>query len=307
MTALLVLRAGPQALVEDLGRPGHAGEGVPRSGAIDPDALRVANRLVGNPPGTPGLELLLGGQRLQAQGRLLVAVTGAAGPVTIAAPEGGRRPAAWSASLLLEDGEVLELGAATFGIRYVLGVRGGLAVPRTLGSPSTDVLSGLGPAPLRDGDVLPVGPATGTVPALDLVPVTAPPAHEVLLRIGPGPRRDWFDADAWSTLLDGPWTVGQDADRIGIRLDGPTLVRRRLGELPSEGVVTGALQVPPAGRPVLFLADHPTTGGYPVIAVVAAADLPLAGQLRPGQFVAFAEGPPSAGPFRTVGPRLPLV
>lgn len=307
MSALVVLAAGPQALVEDLGRPGHAGEGVPPSGTVDPDALRLANRLAGNPPGAAGLELLLGGQRLQARGRLLVAVTGAAGPLTVTSPDGRSRPAAWSAAVLLDDGDVLELGPVTFGIRYLVAVRGGLAVPRTLGSAATDVLSGLGPAPVRDGDVLPVGSTTGAVPAVDSVPVTAPPADEVLLHIIPGPRRDRFEDRAWAALLDGPWTVGRDADRVGLRLEGPELLRRRSDELPSEGVVTGALQVPPAGRPVLFLADHPTTGGYPVIAVVGTADLPLAGQLRPGQFVAFAEGPASAGPFRTVGPRLPLV
>jgi allophanate hydrolase subunit 2 len=148
-------------------------------------------------------------------------------------------------------------------------------------------------------------PAAGPVPPLDGPPVTAPPVGEVLLRIRPGPRRDWFAGGAWRALLEEPWTVGRDADRVGLRLDGPELQRLRHGELPSEGVVTGALQVPTGGRPVLFLADHPTTGGYPVIAVVAAADVPLAGQLRPGQRVAFAEGRAPVGPWRTVGPRLP--
>jgi biotin-dependent carboxylase-like uncharacterized protein len=307
VTALVVVRAGPSALVEDLGRPGHAGEGVPPSGTVDPPALRLANRLVGNPPGAAGLELLLGGARLEARGDLWVAVTGAAGPLTVVPRRGRPHPAAWSAAMLLRDGDTLELATAVFGIRYVVAVRGGLAVPRTLGSASTDTLSGLGPAPLHDGDVLPVGAATGRLPLVDALPVTAPPVDEVLLRIAPGPRRDWFADDAWRALLDGPWTVGRDADRVGLRLEGPALGRRRGDELPSEGVVSGALQVPPAGRPVLFLADRPTTGGYPVIAVVAAADLPLAGQLRPGQFVAFAEGPSPDGRWRTVGPRLPPV
>jgi biotin-dependent carboxylase-like uncharacterized protein len=305
VTALLVLRAGPQAFVEDLGRPGHAGEGVPASGTVDPPALRLANRLVGNPPGAAGLELLLGGARLQARGGVWIAVTGAAGPLSVTSARGRRRPAAWSAAVLLDDGDVLELGTATFGLRYLLAVRGGLAAPRVLGSAATDVLSGLGPPPVRDGDVLQVGAPVGRVPPADLVPVTATPTGEVLLRLLPGPRLDWFTADAWRTLVDEPWTVGRDADRVGLRLDGPKLDRRRNGELPSEGVVTGALQVPPGGRPVLFLADHPTTGGYPVIAVVAVADLPLAGQLRPGQPIAFATGPAPVGPWRTVGPRLP--
>jgi biotin-dependent carboxylase-like uncharacterized protein len=305
MTALVVVRAGPQSLVEDLGRPGHAGEGVPPSGTVDPEALRLANRLVGNPPGAAGLELLLGGVRLEARGRACVAVTGAAGPLTVTSKDGRHRPAAWCAAVFLDDGDVLELGAAVFGIRYLVAVRGGLVVPRTLGSAAADVLSGLGPAPLRDGDVLGVGAPSGPAPAVDVLPVTAPPVGEVLLRIGQGPRRDWFADHAWRQLLEGPWTVSGDADRVGLRLDGPQLERTREGELPSEGVVTGALQVPPGGRPVLFLADHPTTGGYPVIAVVAAADLPLAGQLRPGQAVAFVEGPARRTRWRTVGPRLP--
>jgi biotin-dependent carboxylase-like uncharacterized protein len=274
---------------------------------VDPDALRLANRLVGNPADAAGIEVLLGGARLEARGVLWVAVAGAAGPLAVTSRAGRRNPAAWSAAVRLEDGDVLELGPAVFGVRYLLAVHGGVELPRTLGSAATDVLSGLGPAPLRAGDVLPVGVSPGRLPAVDPPPVTAPPRDEVLLRIAPGPRRDWFRDDAWPTLLAGPWTVGRDADRVGLRLDGPPLERRRSGELPSEGVVTGALQVPPTGLPVLFLADHPTTGGYPVIAVVAAADLPLAGQLRPGQYVAFAEGAPTPGPWRTVGPRFPLV
>lgn len=307
MTALVVRRAGPQVLVEDLGRPGHAAEGVPPSGTVDPDALRLANRLVGNRPGAAGLEVLQGGAHLEARGRLWVAVTGAAGPLVVAPPGGHRRPAPWSAAMLLEDGDVLELGPAAFGVRYLVAVRGGLEVPRTLGSAATDTLSGLGPAPLRAGDALAVGASAGRIPSIDHPPVTPLPRDEVLLRIGPGPRRDWVAEDAWQSLVTGPWTVARNADRVGLRLEGRPLQRRRQGELPSEGVVTGALQVPPSGRPVLLLADRPTTGGYPVIAVVDSADLPLAGQLRPGQYVAFAEGTATPGPWRTVGPRYPLV
>jgi biotin-dependent carboxylase-like uncharacterized protein len=172
------------------------------------------------------------------------------------------------------------------GLRTYLAVRGGVDVPPVLGSRSTDTLSGLGPAPLAPGDRLPVGDLRGAEPFVDVAPVRAP-SSEPVLRVLPGPRRDWLDPAAWTELTTRPWTVTANSNRVGLRLDGPRLARARDGELPSEGLVPGALQVPPDGAPVLFLADHPVTGGYPVLAVVVTADLPAAAQLRPGDTLTF--------------------
>jgi biotin-dependent carboxylase-like uncharacterized protein len=285
--ALVVERTGPLMLVQDAGRPGHGGIGVSPSGALDPRALAHANLLVGNAPGAAGLEIVLGGAVLRATAAVWVAVTGAVGPLVRTA---GRtaRPAPYAAAVLLDAGDTLEIGAAERGIRWYLAVRGGIDVAPVLGSRATDLLSRVGPAPVAAGDVLPVGSASvGPVPPVDSLAVSAPADGEVILRASPGPRRDWFADGSWAALLDGRWEVTAEADRVGVRLDGTPLERRIPGELPSEGVVTGALQVPPSGRPILFLADHPMTGGYPVIGVVARDDVRLAAQLRPGQRIRF--------------------
>jgi biotin-dependent carboxylase-like uncharacterized protein len=181
---------------------------------------------------------------------------------------------------------VLSLGRPRRGLRSYVAVRGGIDVPPVLGSRSTDTLSGLGPPPVAAGTLLPVGDLAGDEPFVDVAPVGAPPDRPVL-RVLPGPRRDWLDDAAWAALITQEWQVGSDSDRVGLRLTGPRLGRARDGELPSEGLLPGAVQVPPDGAPVLFLADHPVTGGYPVLAVVVTADLPLAAQLRPGDGVRF--------------------
>jgi biotin-dependent carboxylase-like uncharacterized protein len=174
------------------------------------------------------------------------------------------------------------------GLRTYVAVRGGVDVPAVLGSRSTDVLSGLGPAPLAEGAVLPVGDAySGPPPAVEVAPVPAPSTDDLVVRVVPGPRDDWFTPDALTTLFAEPYTVTADSNRVGVRLDGPALTRARDGELPSEGMVTGSVQVPSGGKPIVFLADHPVTGGYPVIGVVLAADLPVLAQARPGQVVRF--------------------
>jgi biotin-dependent carboxylase-like uncharacterized protein len=172
------------------------------------------------------------------------------------------------------------------GLRTYLAVRGGVDVPVVLGSRSTDTLSGLGPAPLKPGDRLPVGALAAAEPIVDVAPVR-PPSSRPILHVLPGPRRDWLDPAAWTALTTQDWAVTADSNRVGLRLAGPRLDRNRKDELPSEGLVPGAIQVPPDGAPVLFLADHPVTGGYPVLAVVASADLSPAAQLRPGDTVAF--------------------
>jgi len=149
------------------------------------------------------------------------------------------------------------------------------------------VLAGLGPAVVAAGDVLPAGAPTAPPPGVDLAPVADPPAGEVGVAVLPGPRDDWFGDAGWSALTGQPWQVTSESNRVGLRLAGAPLTRLREGELPSEGMVRGALQVPPAGTPVLFLADHPVTGGYPVIGYVTDADVDRCGQLRPGQTVRF--------------------
>ncbi|WP_436735710.1 biotin-dependent carboxyltransferase family protein [Streptomyces sp. BBFR102] len=276
--ALEILAPGPLATVQDLGRPGLAAMGVGASGAADRSALRLANRLVGNPEGAAAVEATLGGLAVRALRPLTVAVTGAPAPLSTGAPH---------AVIQLAAGERLELGTPPAGLRSYLAVRGGITVPEVLGSRSRDVLAALGPAPLTPGDVLPAGPAPAAFPSVDLAPVRTPFGGEPELRVALGPRDDWFTAEAVRRLLSGPWTVGAASDRVGMRLEGPALERAVGGELPSEGMVPGALQVPPGGRPVLFLADHPVTGGYPVIAVVLRADLDLAAQTRPGQGLRF--------------------
>jgi biotin-dependent carboxylase-like uncharacterized protein len=178
-------------------------------------------------------------------------------------------------------------------LRAYLAVRGGYAVTPVLGSRSTDLLSGLGPPPLVDGDVLPIGELVDGWPLVDQAPVAEPTGGPVLLRAVPGPRADWLTGDGLARLWSATWTVAADSNRVGLRLQagGVRLERSRTGELPSEGLVRGAVQVPPSGEPVLFLADHPVTGGYPVAAVVIARDADLAGQVRPGQQVRFVAVP----------------
>lgn len=278
-----VIAPGALALVQDLGRPGLASLGVGASGPMDRAAHRLANRLVGNPDDAAALEILLGGAEFEALAPLWVAVTGAAGELSIPPRTAVR----------LEPGEHLHLGQADAGVRYSVAVRGGLQVPAVLGSRATDTLARLGPAPVRAGDVLPIGTEPGIpIPVVDFVAVADPATGTATLRVHRGPRDDWFASAAWPTLLRGPWSVSARSDRTGIRLDGAALERRRsagspLEELPSEGMVPGGIQVSPDGSPTILGADAPVTGGYPVIGVVADESLDAAGQLRPGQRVAF--------------------
>jgi biotin-dependent carboxylase-like uncharacterized protein len=277
---LEVLATGPLALIEDLGRPGLAATGVGRSGAADRGALRLANRLVANAEDAAGIEVVFGGLAVRACGLLTVALTGAPAP---AAVDG--TPVGHHALITLRPGQVLRLGTPPTGLRTYLGVRGGIAVDPVLGSRSTDVLSGLGPAKLAPGTVLPIGKEPAALPLVDVAPVAEPPGGAVVLRAIPGPRAD-FMADP-TALASARWVASSRSDRVGMRLEGATLERAGSGELPSEGIVRGAIQVPPEGEPVLFLADHPVTGGYPVAAVVLAADVDRAAQVRPGQRVRF--------------------
>ncbi|MFE5189828.1 biotin-dependent carboxyltransferase family protein [Streptomyces sp. NPDC056628] len=279
--ALSVVRAGALTTVQDLGRPGHAHLGVPRSGALDPPAAALANRLVGNPADAAVLETTLSGCTVRPRSTLMVAATGAPCRVTV---DGG--PVAWGAPVRVAAGALLDVGPATAGVRTYVAVSGGVAVEPVLGSRSTDLLSGLGPPPLTDGAVLPLGRPAGLHARVDVAPQLAPPA-ELVLRVTLGPRADWFSPEALQVFTSRPYRVSPASNRIGLRTEGPVLGRATTRELPSEGMVLGAVQVPPDGRPVVFLADHPTTGGYPVIAVVRTPDLPSAAQAPPGTPIRF--------------------
>ncbi|WP_010523595.1 carboxyltransferase domain-containing protein [Nesterenkonia sp. F] len=310
--ALEVLDPGLQTLVQDLGREGLSDLGVSRAGVADEAAMRQANRLVGNTADAAVLEALQGGLRLQARRTVVLAVTGAEIGLRVDdgdGGDGGTRAPALRAPFAVTAGETLTLSAPRRGLRGVVAVRGGFAAEPVLGSVSADTMSGLGPAPLQAGDRLALADGALT-PVGAEEPSTLPEPDEdgaITLRMISGPRDDWFDAAELERLQRQVWRVSTQADRIGVRLelgeeagaadgeaeasaaasagdDAPRPLRRaRTGELPSEGVPRGALQVPPSGLPVLFLNDHPVTGGYPVIGVVLAADLTAAAQLAPGQ------------------------
>lgn len=273
MNELIVVDAGALCTVQDLGRAGWAHLGVPRSGAMDRSAHALANRLVGNDVSSATVETTLTGCAVRFAGAARIAVSGAGCEVWV-----DERPVPWGAAVSVAAGSVLRLGPALAGVRSHLAVAGGVAVEQVLGSRSTDVLSGLGPAPLREGDVLPIGCATPQAAPWVEVPW---PVHATVFDVVSGPRTDWFVAPS---AIEGQWAVRSDSNRIGVRLEGTAMARRRLGvELESEPMVRGAIQVPPSGQPVVLMADHATTGGYPVIGVLRDPD-GLA-QVRPGEQV----------------------
>lgn len=284
-----VVEPGLLATVQDLGRPGCASLGVAPSGALDRGAARTANRLVGNPEGAAVIEVTMGGLRVVALRDLWFAVAGAWGPIRLAGHEVDPYEAhAWPA------GAELHLDWFAHGARAYLAVRGGLDAREVLGSRSTDVLAGIGPARLRAGDApLIGGEPPDPIPVAALAPWGAPHDDELEVALAPGPRADRFAASAHRDLFEEVWTVTNDSDRVGMRLQGPVLDRVREEELPSEGMVPGALQVPPSGRPTILLADGPVTGGYPVIAVATDAALDLLAQARPGTRLRFRHARPA--------------
>ncbi|NSC21465.1 biotin-dependent carboxyltransferase family protein [Streptomyces albus subsp. chlorinus] len=285
---LETVRAGALTTVQDLGRAGYAHLGVPRSGALDPAAHRLANRLVGNPETAATLETTLTGCAVRVLRPAVAVVTGAPCPVSV-----DGCPAAWGQPVRLPAGAVLDVGTATHGVRSYVAFAGGVDAEPVLGSRATDLLSGLGPAPLTDGSVLRLGAPhpEDRPPTADTAPWAAPP-DELVLPVVPGPRDDWFAPEGLRTLRTAGYRVSAASNRIGLRLEGPALARAREGELASEGMPLGAIQVPPEGRPVIFLADHPTTGGYPVIGVVPADALGAAAQAPPGTPVRFTPAAP---------------
>ncbi|MCO4239553.1 carboxyltransferase domain-containing protein [Pseudarthrobacter sp. MDT3-28] len=310
-SGLLILSPGLQSLIQDLGRPGHAGLGVSSAGALDRSSLRRANRIVGNDPSAAVVESVAGGLRVQAVGDQVLAVAGAPSALTVVTPSYAPDPVAedegdqsefdqseqvrevpMATAFALLDGDILTISAPERGFRSYLAIRGGAAVDTVLGSRSTDTMSGIGPAPLAAGQLLGAGAATSSnvVGNPELQP-DFPDTGVTVLDIVPGPRDDWFDAAALESLCAQDWAVTPRSNRVGMRLDGQPLSRSRDGELPSEGTMAGALQIPPEGQPVLFLADHPITGGYPVIGVVVDHQLDLAAQVPIGGSIRFRWAP----------------
>lgn len=298
--ALEVASAGAQVLLQDLGRRGRASMGVSRSGALDARSLREANRIVGNNADEPCLEVAYGGLSVVSRGETVVSITGAVVPITIVRRSGRTESVHDHRAVALADGDRLTLGSPLRGIRNYLAVRGGFIVASVLGSASTDSLSGVGPDPVGVGDILPVR-------AIDrghvAVAANAPwadhllPGGEAVLPLMLGPRADWFTEDAVDLLLGQEWEVTAQSNRVGLRLAGDRALTRAITEeLPSEGTIAGAIQVPASGQPVLFLADHPVTGGYPVIGVVRSDRLGIAGQLPVGAQIRFEVSTSAAAP-----------
>ncbi|WP_168706065.1 5-oxoprolinase subunit C family protein [Gordonia paraffinivorans] len=287
MTTVTVVATGPLATIQDLGRSGYAHLGVPCSGGADRASLRLANRLVGNRESAATIESTLGGLRVRADGNALAVVTGADAVVRV-----NGTPVGLGAAVVLRAGDELSVDPPRWGLRNYLAVRGGFDVTPVLGSRSTDTLSGLGPAPLAADTRLPVGSETDEWPPTQTAPPNTEHPPVVELEVHEGPRTDHLVTA--SDLYAGTWVVGADSNRVGVRLDRPgdsphPLLEHQpdAGELRSEGVAHGSVQVPPSGRPVLFLADHPVTGGYPVVAVLSAESVDLAAQLAPGSEIRF--------------------
>lgn len=277
---LEILRSGPLSLIEDLGRPGLAHMGVGRSGAADRRAHTLANRLVANPGDRATIEVTFGGLAARVRGGdIAIAVTGADTDPSVDGVPFGTNSIHYA-----RDGEVISLGSPRSGLRTYLAVRGGIDVDPVLGSRSYDVMSAIGPQPLQPGDVLPVGEHTEDFPELDQAPVAAIEDDVLELTVVPGPRDDWFvDPDV---LVRTNWQATNKSDRVGMRLVGmPLEYRWPDRQLSSEGATRGAIQVPPNGFPVILGPDHPVTGGYPVIGVVADEDIDKVSQVRPGQTV----------------------
>lgn len=313
-TGLRVVRPGLLATFQDDGRLA-ANMGVTGSGAADMPAAHLANALVGNPAHAVTIELTNGSAAFQAVGDQVAAVTGAPVAVTIRpapnatatgdaqhAERSNVRQSARSFAItrqeafLLRDGETLEIGAPRAGLRDYVAIAGGFKAPGILGSSATDTMSGIGPAPLHAGQLLPSQAAakapirpTPTVGLPEPWPANLPQVgRATTLEVMLGPRDDWFTEAALAAFVEQEWTVTIQSNRVGLRLAGATpLERRNDVELASEATVPGAIEVPASGQPVIFLRDQPVTGGYPVIAVLTATSLATAGQLPPEAKVRF--------------------
>ena len=290
-----MVRPGPLTTIQDLGRVGYAHLGIPRAGAMDPVSLRLANRLVANPDGAAALEVTVSGPELAFGMDTTIALVG--GHVE-AAVDGAGVPTA--ETLEIRAGQTLRMGQVRSGVRAYLAVAGGLAVATVLGSASCDTLSGIGQPRLRAGDQLDVGGPDVNGPDVNgmararsplrrlRVDLSYSPDNEV--RVVLGPRADRATSAGLRTLFSEEFTVTPSSDRTGARLSGPTIeLVQGARPLGSQAMVAGAIQVPPDGQPIVLLANHATHGGYPVVAVVAGADLALVGQSRPAAKIKFRE------------------
>jgi antagonist of KipI len=283
MPSLTVIRPGMLTTVQDLGRWGYQHLGIPVAGPMDWYSHSRANRLLGNPPGAAALEITLLGPELQADGDVTCVVCGA----EFALDAGGESPPP-SEPFTLRDGQRLRFAERRAGARAVLAVRGGITLPSTLGSLSTSLPGRVGPfggRAVKAGDVLPAGPSDGPLgPACDPL---ALPAGGASLRVMFGPHEERFTTDALEALTNGRFIITTESNRMGYRLSGPALQHSGSADILSDATPVGSLQVPAAGQPILLMADRQTTGGYPKIATVITADLPLAGQLAPGDWIEF--------------------
>jgi biotin-dependent carboxylase-like uncharacterized protein len=268
--AAKILDPGTLTLIEDAGRIGYAHLGVPRAGAFDPGSWRLANRLVGNPENNAALENLGGGLTFKALRPLTVAVTGAVGTVWI-----DGRGHMTNTVIHVERGASVTLGPAREGIRYYVAVGGGIDAEPVLGSRSYDTLGRLGPAPLSSSDVLYTGASPRTDPVVDHAPV---PDETTVFAVMPGPNTT---EHLLEQLLSRPWDLDPQSNRVGVRLSGPP-IQTQSHTLPSRPMVQGAVQLPPNGLPIILGPDHPTTGGYPVIAVVTARSMSRVAQWSGG-------------------------
>jgi biotin-dependent carboxylase-like uncharacterized protein len=274
-----VVRPGMLTTFQDAGRPGFAHLGVPRSGALDPKSYHLANRLVGNQVGAAVLETTFDGVSLSFSSGALVAVTGALADVSV-----NDQTVSWSMPVYVPPGGRLNVGTAAVGLRNYVAVAGGFQVTPVLSSRSRDLLSGLGPPPLVANQLIKIGPCPPSMPAVDFAPYL-PLGDYLKVEVHPGPRREYLTRAAEHALFGQTYQVLPESNRIALRLKGNPIDRDSNEELASEAVVWGALELLPTGDIVVFLADHPTTGGYPVIGVVDEASASLCAQLRSGDEV----------------------
>ena len=290
--------AGPHTLIVDAGRVGWAHLAITKSGAADRRAYQRANRLVGNPPDAAALEIFLGPLRLRLTAASTVALTGVQTAMRVELPAGSRAVDCES-TVTLPAGCVVEIPPFQQGLRGYLAIRGGWACAATLGSRSTDTLSGLGPAPVRSGDPVLIYDAADRFPQHDAnVVAFRARAHNdgpFPLRLLPGPRTGRY-SELHKWVLSRDWSVSSASDRVGVRLEpnqstdfAPAPAPENTAATPSEPLVRGAVQVPPDGCPVIMGPDHPTTGGYPVVGVVTEHDCDALSQLRPGEPVLFVD------------------
>lgn len=282
--ALVVVKPGVMTTVQDLGRYGYQGLGVPVAGPMDWYSHRLANRLAGNDANAAALEFTLVGPELASEGDMLCVVTGAECEVTVDGVA-----VRLNEPFTLSAGSHLRIGPKRAGTRGTLAVRGGLDVPATLGSRSTHLVSRMGPfdgRALQAGDRLPIGRPSPRLRFFEPVPLPMP-SGGARVRVVPAAHRARFTDRAWSVLTTARFIVSGQSNRMGYRLEGPALEHVRGADILSEATPVGTIQVPASGQPILLMADRQTTGGYTTIANVITADLPIAGQLGPGDWIAF--------------------